>query len=114
MEKRYYNSYNTYLTNLLFALENKIYLHPRSIGLPLSLHVLGAQHSAFVLKHTGQLPGVVVGEGVVGAGGGVLALVGAGVTGAPEGQEAHQHVFPPFPHPSGWPAVEQIPPAPAS
>ena len=91
-QKRCCNSYNTYLTNLLFALENKIYLHPRPEGLPLSTHILGAQHSAFVLKHTGQLPGVVVGEGVVGAGGGVSAL---------EGQEAHQHVFPPFPHPFG-------------
>ena len=42
-----------------------------------------------------------MGEGVVGPGGGVSALVGAGVTGAPDGQEAHQHTFPPFPHPSG-------------
>ncbi len=40
-----------------------------------------------------------MGEGVVGPGAGVSALDGAGVTGAPE-QEAHQHFFPPFPHPS--------------
>ncbi len=52
-----------------------------------------------------------MGEGVVGGGGGVFALVGAGVTGAPDGQEAHQHCFPPFPHPSVCPAVEQLPPA---
>ena len=67
----------------------------------MTTHVLGAQHCAFVLEHTGQVTGGGVGEGVVGAGGGVFALVGAAVTGAPEGQEAHQHVFPPFPHPSG-------------
>lgn len=53
-----------------------------------------------------------MGEGVVGAGGGVSTLVGAGVAGAPDGQEAHQHNFPPFPHPSVCPAVEQkLPPA---
>ncbi len=46
--------------------------------------------------------GVTVTGGGVGEGGGVSALVGvgAGVTGAPE-QEAHQHFFPRFPHPSG-------------
>ena len=52
-----------------------------------------------------------VGEGVVGPGAGVSALEGAGVTGATDGQEAHQHCFPPFPHPSVCPAVEQLPPA---
>jgi len=62
--------------------------------------------------HTGQLPvpgvgagvtvtGGGVGEGVVGPGAGVSAVVGSGVTGAPEGQETHQHFFPPFPHASG-------------